>query len=176
MKKNILIILGLIICLVLTCIAIYFIPNSLGDGIRSRLKSEGVLPYTAAEATRLAFDRCTSCHNEEKILKYCSRCGPPFIVVIHYMKRHIELKRRTVENFPELTSAEAVAITEAWNGLVGNWEDGVRREDLIYLLSGSDELIALLDVPISMRKIESELAQETLPGAYSYEQMKKGQH
>jgi hypothetical protein len=70
---------------------IVFVPNSLGRAIITEAKAMGYIAYTPDEAIALAYERCSTCHTEEKMLKYCSRCGPPFIVVAHFMKKYIEI-------------------------------------------------------------------------------------
>ncbi len=137
------------------------------DSAVARLKAEGLLSYTPEEAQELAFTKCSQCHSSERVSKYCFRCGPPLIVVVHNMKTLIELERkRGKKSIESFTDAQAVAIAQVWNALVGNWEDTWRRKDIIKLLEGDEALLKLLDTPVSERPIESALSGKHAPGAY----------
>ncbi|HHL39709.1 MAG TPA: hypothetical protein ENJ37_04325 [Deltaproteobacteria bacterium] len=137
-----------------------------GDAVLGRLKADGYLPYTAEEAQVLAYDLCSQCHSTEKITKYCSRCGPPIIVVVHNMKTITRLDQGRGKRVENMTDAQAVAIAQVWNALVGNWEDTWRRKDIVKLLEGDEALLELLDTPPDSRPIESALREKTAPGAY----------
>lgn len=137
----------------------------------SRLKAGGYMAYTPAEAQTLAYSKCGQCHDTERIAKYCMRCGPPLIVVVHNMKALIRMERekgrRGIEGY---TDAQAVAIAEVWNALVGNWEYTWRKQDLVKLLEDDKALLKLLDTPVKERPIEVALAGKTASGAYKEEQ------
>lgn len=150
---------------------VFVIPNSVSGTIISKAKAKGYLAYSPEEAVALAYRRCTGCHTEEKIVKYCARCGPPFVVVAHFMKKYIEITNQqnngiTVETF---TDAELVAITQVWNGLIGNWESDWPRKDLKKLLAGDRSLIRLLETPVVQRPIEMKLKGQSAPGSYKQE-------
>lgn len=132
------------------------------------LKSKGCLEYTPDEAVSLAYTKCSTCHSIDKITKYCFRCGPPFIVAVHNMKTLIEIERKKPdkESLPVITDAESVVIAQVWNALMGNWEEGWRKEDLKRLLKGDDALIKLLDTPPAQRKIEQALYKKSVPGVH----------
>ena len=170
MKKTLLIALVALLVLSLAAAALLFIPNPLTERALEGLKLRGYLSYTPDEAIELAYDRCTSCHSGEKIIKYCSRCGPPFIVVVYYMKKYIELEQKKDTGIRQLTDAEAIAITQVWNALVGNWEGDWRRQDMIKLLAEDDALVEFLDIALQDRPIESALQGKSAPGSYREEQ------
>ncbi len=161
MKPKYLILLSIVLLLVA-------VTSTFKDKILSASKARGYLEYTADEAVSLAYTKCASCHNIDKILKYCFRCGPPFIVVVHNMKSLIAIEKAKPgkEYFPTITDAEAVAISQVWSGLIGNWEEGWRKEDLKKLLKGDEALIELLDTPLSQRKIEQALMKKSIPGTH----------
>ncbi|OHC75621.1 MAG: hypothetical protein A3G18_00210 [Rhodospirillales bacterium RIFCSPLOWO2_12_FULL_58_28] len=142
------------------------VPNPMGDRVISQAKARGYLSYSAAEAMELAFKRCSACHPEEKILKYCSRCGPPFIVVTHFMKRYIDIARAQGVDIEQLRDAEVVAIAQAWNGIIGNWENDWPQKDIKKLLEGDRALITLLETPEKDRPIEAALKDKSVPGVY----------
>ncbi len=137
------------------------------DRIIGNLKSAGYLEYTSDEAITLAYGKCRSCHNTAKITNYCFRCGPPFIVVVHNMRTLTALEKGKPgkENLSDITDSEAVAIVQVWDALIGNWEEGWRKEDLVKMLQGDKALIDLLDLSPSERKIEAELYGKKVPGA-----------
>lgn len=138
------------------------------DDIFMSLKARGYLEYTPEEAVTLAYTKCGTCHNTDKILKYCFRCGPPFTVVVHNMKTFISLEKEKPgrESIPVITDAEGVAIAQVWNALIGNWEEGWRKEDLKKLMLGDKSLIKLLDTPQAERKIELALYKKSIPGTH----------
>jgi len=137
------------------------------DRIAGSLKSAGYLEYTPDEALEIAYGKCSGCHNTAKITNYCFRCGPPFIVVVHNMRTLIALEKGKPgkEWLKNLTDSEAVAIVQVWDALIGNWEEGWRKEDLVKMLQGDQALIDLLNIPPSERKIEAALFGRKVPGA-----------
>lgn len=147
---------------------VILIPNPLGGMVVKEAKAMGYVAYTPEEATELAYQRCSTCHTEEKILKYCTRCGPPFIVVAHNMRRYIDLSNAQDKglNIRQFTDAEIIAISQVWNALVGNWESDWPSKDLRKLLNGDAALIRLLDTPAEYRNIELALEGKRAPGAY----------
>lgn len=132
------------------------------------LKSSGYLEYTPFEAQELAYTKCRQCHPIDKVTKYCMRCGPPFIVVTHNMKKLISIEKQKAGTqwIDSMTDAEANAITEVWNAIVGNWEDTWRKEDLKKLLENDSAMIKLLDTPVKWRKIETALKGKTAEGVH----------
>lgn len=158
MKKSIIIIL-FIVALVFIGIAVS------GKSVIKVLKAEGYIKYTAAEATELAHRKCVQCHSIDKTAKYCMRCGPPFIVVVHNMKTFIAQQKDKLDGLEDIKDGEAVAITQVWNALVGNWEETWRKEDLKKLLNNDTALIKLVDVPVSEREIETALKGKTAGGS-----------
>ncbi|MDP6814967.1 MAG: hypothetical protein QF582_17260 [Alphaproteobacteria bacterium] len=167
-----LIIAGLcVLALVSGASLLLFVPNPLGGKLISAAKAQGYIAYTPDEAITLAYQRCSTCHSENKMLLYCSRCGPPFVVVAHFMRRYVEITNRanngiTVEPF---TDAELAAITQVWNGLIGNWESDWPRQDLKKLLAGDEPLIRLLQTAPADRPIEAALRHRSAPGSYKEE-------
>ena len=157
---------GLFILVMVTAIGAVAIPNPLGAQILAEAKSRGYLAYTPDEAITLAYSRCTTCHPAEKILKYCARCGPPFIVVSHSMKKYTELMIQKGGQFKPFSDAEVVAITQVWNGLVGNWEPDWGSKDIHKLLQGDQALIRLAETPIEKRPIEMALKNKHAPGSH----------
>lgn len=157
---------GLFIIVIVAAIGAVVIPNPLGAQILAEAKYRGHLPYTPDEAVTLAYTRCTTCHPAEKMLKYCSRCGPPFIVVSHSMKKYTELMNQKGGNFKPFSDAETIAITQVWNGLVGNWEPDWGSKDIKKLLQGDQALIRLAETPIEKRPIEMALKNKQAPGSH----------
>lgn len=147
---------------------VVLIPNPVGGKIIVEAKAMGYVAYTPEEATELAYRRCAGCHAEDKILKYCTRCGPPFIVVTHNMRRYIDLSnaQNADLNLRQFTDAEIVAISQVWNALIGNWEGDWPTKDLRKLLGNDKALIRLLNTPVSDRYIEAALEGKSAPGAY----------
>lgn len=156
----------LIIFVIVAAIGILIIPNPLGTKILAEAKYKGYLSYTPEEAVSLAYSRCTTCHSSEKILRYCSRCGPPFIVVSHSMKKYVELSNQKSEQFKPFSDAELVAITQVWNALIGNWEPDWGKKNLDKLLQGDRALIRLAETPLEKRPIEQALKSKAAPGAH----------
>lgn len=169
MKKTFIILIASLTLFLGMVVVTLFSGNQFGDPVLKEIKAMGYLPYSPSEATKLAYTRCTTCHNEEKVVKYCTRCGPPFIVIVHIMKRHIMLAQKQGKNIRQLSDAEAVAIVQVWNALVGNWDHTWRRQDLELMLKGNDALLALLDTPPEQRPIEAALMGKHAPGAYREE-------
>lgn len=165
MKKYKLI-LGLFALVIVAVIGVAVVPNPLSKLILSEAKYRGYIPYTTDEAVTLAYTRCTTCHPAEKMLKYCSRCGPPFIVVTHSMKKYTELMNQKGGKFKPFSDAEAIAITQAWNGMVGNWEPDWGQKDVRKLLQGDQALIRLAETPLTERPIELALKNKQAPGAH----------
>ncbi len=147
-------------------IGLLIVPNPLSTQALAVAKANGFISYTPDEATELAYSRCTTCHGADKVLQYCSRCGPPFVVVAHSMKKFVELvnlKREVVKPFSD---AELIAITQVWNALVGNWEGDWRRQDIRKLLRDDHALIRLAETSLEKRPIEWALKDKTAPGSY----------
>ena len=157
---------GLFLIVIVAAIGAVAIPNPLGAQILAEAKYRGFLSYTTDEAVTLAYKRCTTCHPAEKMLKYCSRCGPPFIVVTHSMKKYTELMNQQGGQFKPFSDAEAVAITQAWNGMVGNWEPDWATKDIHKLLQGDQALIRLAETPLQERPIELALKNRQAPGSH----------
>lgn len=159
-----------IIILIALAVVLAFIGVFWRDAL-SRLKADGYVAYTTSEAETLAYTKCGQCHSAERIAKYCLRCGPPLIVVVHNMKALIRMEREKGRHGIEgYTDAQAVAIAQVWNALVGNWEYTWRKQDLVKLLEDDQALLKLLDTPVKERPIEVALAGKTAPGAYKEEQ------
>jgi hypothetical protein len=161
-------IVAVIFALLAVGAGLVFIPNPLGKKILAEAKYRGYIDYTPEDAVTLAYSRCTACHDADKMLKYCSRCGPPFIVVAHTMKKYVELMNKKGGNFRPFSDAEIVAITQAWNALVGNWEPDWGLKDVRSLLKGDEALIKLAETPLEKRRIEVALKNKSAPGAYRY--------
>jgi len=153
---------------ILSIAGLFLVTGGLWGGGMGRLKAAGYIPYTMVEAQELAYTRCIQCHPIDKVTKYCMRCGPPFVVVVHNMKKLISLERGKPgrEFLKGMTDAEAVVTTQVWNVLVGNWEDTWREQDLIRLLEGDKAQIRLLETPVKERQIEVALRGKRAPGAY----------
>ncbi len=141
-------------------------PKSWEARILAEAKAQGYLSYTPEEATTLAYERCAACHGVEKILQYCSRCGPPFIVVAHTMKKYVELANLKNEAVKPFSDAELAAIIQVWNALVGNWEGDWRQQDIKKLLRNDQALIGLAELSLKDRPIELALREKTAPGSY----------
>lgn len=159
-------IVGLVLLVIVAAIGAVAIPNPLGAQVLAEAKSRGYLSYTPDEAVTLAYSRCTTCHPADKMLKYCARCGPPFVVVTHSMKKYTELMIQKGGNFKPFSDAEAIAITQVWNGLVGNWEPDWGTKDVRKLLQGDQALIRLAETPVENRPIEMALKNKQAPGSH----------
>jgi len=145
---------------------IMLVPNPLGEEVLNQARIRGYLAYTPEAAITLAYERCTTCHGEEKIVKYCPRCGPPFIATIHFMKKYVELSNIKSQKIRPFSDAELVTITQVWNGLVGNWERDWPRKDIRKLLRGDRVLLELFETPVEDRPIERVLQNKVAPGSY----------
>jgi hypothetical protein len=159
-------VMGLLFFVIVAAIGALAIPNPLGERMLAEAKYRGYLSYTPDEAVTLAYSRCTTCHNAEKILHYCARCGPPFIIVSHSMKKYVELANQKGGEFKPFSDAELVTITQAWNGLIGNWEPDWGLKDINKLLQGDRALIRLAETPLEGRPIEKALKGKNAPGAH----------
>lgn len=157
---------GLFVFVIVAAIGVVTIPNPVGTQMLAEAKYRGYIPYTPDEAVTLAYSRCTTCHPAEKMLKYCSRCGPPFVVVSQSMKKYTELMIQKGGNFKPFSDAETVAITQVWNGLVGNWEPDWGSKDIKKLLQGDQALIRLAETPIEQRPIEMAMKNKQAPGSH----------
>ncbi len=142
------------------------VPNPMGDRVLAAAKTRGYLAYTPEEATTLAYARCTKCHGAERMLQYCSRCGPPFVVVAHAMKKYVELSNLNGETIKPFSDAELAAIVQVWNALIGNWEGEWRQQDIKRMLGSDLALIRLLETSRDERPIEMALRNKTAPGSY----------
>lgn len=134
------------------------------DAVRL-LKAEGYLKYSADEAVELAHKKCVQCHSIDKTAKYCMRCGPPFVVVVHNMRTLISKDKEKYKGIEKIRDGEAAAITQVWNALVGNWEDSWRKQDLAKLLDNDVALIKLMNTPVKEREIEVALKGKSAAGA-----------
>jgi hypothetical protein len=157
---------GLLLIIAILAGLLLLIPNPLGEELLQQARIRGYLPYTPEAAITLAYDRCTTCHGDEKIVKYCPRCGPPFIVAVRFMKKYIELSNIQGKEIRQFSDAELVAITQVWNGLVGNWEGDWPRKDIRKLLGSDRALLDLLETPVEERPIEVVLQDKVAPGSY----------
>ncbi len=168
MRKVWVITAALIVALMGATALILFVPNSLGKAIITEAKATGYIDYTPEEAIALAYERCSTCHTEQKMLKYCSRCGPPFIVVVHFMKKYTEITNAQNKglDLKQFSDAEVVAIAQAWNALIGNWESDWPEKDLRKLLDKDKALTNLLATPAAQRPIEAALKDKHASGSY----------
>ncbi|MDX8403582.1 MAG: hypothetical protein R8K54_04150 [Mariprofundaceae bacterium] len=157
---------GIVLIVIAAVAAVLVIPNSLSAKVLAEAKYRGYVAYTPDEAVSLAYSRCTTCHDVEKTLKYCSQCGPPFIIVSQTMKKYVELMNKQGGEFRPFSDAETVAITQVWNALVGNWEPNWGLKDIKTLLKGDVALIRLAETPIEDRPIEKALKGKSAPGTY----------
>jgi hypothetical protein len=157
---------GLLFIVVISAGLLLFTPNPLGAEILEQARIRGYLPYTPEAAITLAYERCTTCHGEEKIVKYCPRCGPPFIVATRFMRKYVELSNSQGAQIRQFSDAELVAITQVWNGLVGNWEGDWPRKDIRKLLGDDHALLELFETPVEERAIELVLQESIAPGSY----------
>ena len=165
MKRSV-VFAGLLLIIAVSAGLFLYIPNPLGEEFLEQARIRGYLSYTPEAAISLAYDRCTTCHGDEKIVKYCPRCGPPFIVAVRFMKKYIELSNSQGANMRQFSDAELVAITQVWNGLVGNWEGDWPRKDIRKLLGDERTLLELFETPVEERAIEVVLQDKVAPGSY----------
>jgi hypothetical protein len=147
--------------------AVIFIPNPLGAKVLAEAKYRGYLDYTPEEAVTLAYKRCAGCHKVDKVLKFCSACGPPFIVTALTMRKHVEVMNAKGEHRRQFSDAELIAIVQVWNALVGNWEPDWPQKDIITMLRGNESLIQLAKTPLAERPIEMALKDKKAPGSYT---------
>lgn len=157
---------GLPVLAIVAAIGVLTIPNPLGEQVLAEAKYRGYIAYTADEAVSLAYKRCSTCHTADKMTLYCSRCGPPFIVTVHSMKKYVDLMNQKGGNFRPFSDAEAVAIVQAWNALVGNWEHGWGLTNINKLLQGDRALMRLAETPLEQRPIEMALKGKQAPGTH----------
>ena len=147
----------LVICTLI--IALFKVPNPIGDYITAEAKANGIIEYDALEAHALAISTCTQCHTTERIKLYCPRCGPPFVAVIPHMQIFIQNYQKTNPDlkYVNITQYQAVAIVQVWNALVGNWESDFREQDIIKMIGNYKMLVDLYKTPVSERRIEMAL-------------------
>src|SRR4030066_1276746 len=157
---------GFFVAVIVLAMGALVLPGPLQEKALAEAKYRGYLAYSPDEAVTIAYRRCSTCHDVEKMLRYCTRCGPPFIVVVHSMKKYVELTNQNNETFRPFSDAELVAIAQAWNALVGNWESGGGNKNLTKLLQGDTALIRLLETPVEQRPIETALKDRRAQGAY----------
>lgn len=157
---------GFFVAVIALAMGALVLPGPLQEKALAEAKYRGYLAYSPDEAVTIAYRRCSTCHDAEKMLRYCTRCGPPFIVVVHSMKKYVELTNQNNETFRPFSDAELVAIAQVWNALVGNWESGWGNKNLTKLLQGDTALIRLLETPVEQRPIETALKDRRAQGAY----------
>ncbi|GMR18808.1 MAG: hypothetical protein BMS9Abin33_1251 [Gammaproteobacteria bacterium] len=157
---------GLLLITAILAGLLLLVSNPLGEQLLQQARIRGYLSYTPEAAVTLAYDRCTTCHGDEKIVKYCPRCGPPFIVTVGFMRKYVELSNIQGKKIRPFSDAELVAITQVWNGLVGNWESDWPRKDIRKLLRGDRALLDLFETPVEERTIEIVLQDKVAPGSY----------
>lgn len=165
-RKGLIAVAVFVVLAVLAAVAVGFTPY--GNGVKQHLRSAGYLAYTPETAKVLAMERCIQCHDLDKTLRYCSRCGPPLIVVVHNMKAYEATWRQQYPNTPitPITDADAVAITQVWNALIGNWENTWAPKDMEKMLQGDKALVDLLRTPKEKRPIEMALRGADAAGTY----------
>lgn len=154
--------IAIIIILIAAIIAVIAVTGKNAVGL---LKAGGYIQYNVAEAVELAHRKCAQCHSIDKTAKYCMRCGPPFIVVVHNMRTLISKDRDKYRDIENIRNGEAAAITQVWNALVGNWEDTWRKEDLTKLLENDTPLLKLMNTPVKEREIEVALKGKSAAGS-----------
>lgn len=143
-----------------------------GDKIIGEIKARGLMEYTAEESIEMAVKKCTQCHTIDNVKNYCDRCGPPFIVVIHSMRKYAipAWKQKYPDSkISEITDSQAVAITQVWNATIGNWEKGWNKKDLEKLLEGDQPLLVLLNTPSEERRIERAISKEVMSPSEKYQ-------
>ncbi len=175
MKKPVLILLVILVFIAIS--AVFFIKGDYGQKIMGEIKARGIIEYNVAEAVEMATNKCSQCHAIDQIKRYCDRCGPPFIVVVHNMRKYEIPQRRNRDSklkISDITDSQAAAIVQVWNATIGNWEKGFKREDIERLLEGDKPLIALLNTPFEKRKIESSLSTGEMTHAEKFQREKMG--
>ena len=173
MKKPILILL--IILIFISISAFLITKGGYGQKIMSEIKAKGFIEYNVAEAVEMATNKCSQCHSIDNIKRYCDRCGPPFIVVVHNMRKYEIPQRRNRDSklkISDITDSQAAAIVQVWNATIGNWEKGFRKEDIERLLEGDKPLLALLNTPFEKRKIENSLSNGEMTHAEKFQREK----
>ncbi|OGV96558.1 MAG: hypothetical protein A2Z59_08630 [Nitrospinae bacterium RIFCSPLOWO2_02_39_17] len=178
MKKKIIIFISVLAIILVGVTLVIAVPNSIGKKITDEIKARGYIEYSSDEAKVLALEKCTQCHDTERILKYCHRCGPPFIAVIPHMRKFLEeyKVREPHKKFSDITDYQASAIIQTWNALVGNWEGDFRKEDALKLIGNNKILVDLYNTPVEKRKIEYTMLKrgDKTKGAYEPEGLGKG--
>ena len=170
MKRPILILI--IILILIAAGAFFFTKSGYSQKVMGEIKARGLMEYTTGEAIEMTLNKCSQCHSVEQIKKYCDRCGPPFIVVVHNMTKHaIPMWRAKYpkRKISDITDSQAAAIVQVWNGTIGNWEKGWRREDMERMLEGNQALLKLLHTPVEQRKIEKAISKEEMSPAEKYQ-------
>lgn len=175
MKRFILLLIPIVVLIII--VILFFTKGGYAQRIIGEIKARGLMEYTDGEAVEIAINKCTQCHALDNIKKYCDRCGPPFIVVVHQMRRYAIPQWR--QKYPksrisDITDSQAVAIVQVWNSSIGNWEKGWRKEDLEKLLEGDQPLLRLLNTPSEKRKIERALSKEEMSPAEKYQREMTG--
>ena len=166
MKKRLMIV-SIFFLVLLAVVAVILIPNPLGGKVLSEARYRGYLAYTPEEALALAYTRCVGCHKIDKVLKFCSACGPPFIVTTLTMNEYVDVMNEKGGHHRRFSDAELVAITQVWDALVGNWEPDWPQEGIIKLLEGNAALIQLAKTPLDERPIEVALKGKKATGSYT---------
>jgi hypothetical protein len=171
MKKILIIVIPVLLILTWLTLVIA-IPNSIGKKITDEIKARGYIEYTIDEAKTLALQRCTQCHDTERILKYCHRCGPPFVAVIPTMKNFIEQykMKESYRHVQEMKGYQKSVIAQVWNAWVGNWEGDFKREDMLKMIGNDKILLELYNTPVEKRKIEYAMKKKGDKAKGSYEQ------
>lgn len=156
MKKKTIIFISIFVVILAGFTLVIAVPNSIGKKITDEIKARGYMEFSPDDAKNLAMEKCTQCHDTERILKYCHRCGPPFITVVPHMRKFLEEFRAREPNkkFSDITDYQASAIVQTWNAWVGNWEGDFKKDDLLKLIGNNKVLIDLSNTPIEKRKIE----------------------
>ncbi len=159
MKKKL--IIGSIVLAVIgiASAGIFLVPNPAGQYLISEAKASGLVAYKPGEAYDMAKRICTQCHSDERIKKYCERCGPPFVAVVPHMQSFIDNYKVSkpdleVEN---ITEVQAVVIVQVWNAIIGNWEKDFREQDMLKLIGSYELLKKLYLTPVEKRPIEMAL-------------------
>lgn len=159
MKKKLTIVVIVLAVIGIISAGLLFVPNPVGQYLISEAKASGMVAYEPAEAYTMAKRICTQCHTDERIKRYCERCGPPFIALVPHMQSFIENYKVSkpelkVEN---ITEVQAGAIVQVWNAIIGNWEKDFREQDMLKLIGPYEHLKKLYLTPIEKRPIEMAL-------------------
>src|SRR3989338_8049398 len=111
MKKKIIIFISVLAIILVGVTLVIAVPNSIGKKITDEIKARGYIEYSSDEAKVLALEKCTQCHDTERILKYCHRCGPPFIAVIPHMRKFLEeyKVREPHKKFSDITDYQKIS-------------------------------------------------------------------